>query len=203
MDEPASKPSSSLAGELATAVSKPVGLNADKLGVWLSAFFGCVVLVIVLEVPAWIPEWEPYIDGLVVCLVLASMVACVASFKAAASRIRERVKPPSRWLAQLLLAALMFAVWSFGAVIAAFAVGGGPLSATYIKQLHFEEIDTTIYLYDSSFLDPETTVYRRRSWLPVREQVMHLGRAPEAVHVVLRGNVLMINDRAVDLRNGN
>lgn len=95
----------------------------------------------------------------------------------------------------------MFTIWSFGVLITAFAIGGGPFGATYSKQFHFAELGATIYLYDSSFLDPETTVYVRRGWLPLREQVMHLGGAPGDVDVVLRGNLVMIDGRALDLRN--
>ena len=95
----------------------------------------------------------------------------------------------------------MLVVWSFGALVAVFAVGGSPFGARYEKQFHFAEVDTTVYLYDSSFLDPETSVYVRRGWLPLRERVMHLGKAPEHVDVVLRGNVVMVEDQTLDLQN--
>lgn len=174
--------------------------TSDRLGVWLSTFVGSLVLSLVLGAPRWIPEWQSYIDGLVVCLMLAATAASIASFNAARRRFGHRVAPKWRGLASLFVGGLMFAVWSFGVLITAFAIGGGPFEASYSKQLHFAELDATIYLYDSSFLDPETAVYVRRGWLPLREQVMRLGKAPGDVQVTLRGNVLMIDGRALALQ---
>ena len=173
--------------------------TSDRLGVWLSTFVGSSVLGLVLEAPRWIPEWQPYVDGLVVCLVTVSAALGIASFNATRRRFGQRVSPKWRPLAYFFLAGLVFATWSFAALITAFAVSGGPFGATYSKQFHFAEFDATIYLYDSSFLDPETTVYLRRGWLPLREQVMHLGKAPDDVEVTLRGNLLMLEGRALDL----
>jgi len=173
----------------------------DRLGVWLATFVGGIVLCVVLEVPRWIPEWEPYVDLLVVCLVTVSAAAGILSFNAARRRFGRRLSAKWRYLAYFFSALIMFAVWSFAALIAAFAAGGGLFAATYSQQFHFAELDTTIYLYNSSFLDPETTVYVRRGWLPLREQVMTLGKSPDSVRVTLNGNVVMIDHRALDLRN--
>lgn len=173
----------------------------DRLGVWLATVVGSVILGLVLEVPWWIPEWQGYVDGLVVGLILAAAVASIASFNAARHRVRQRVSPKWRWPAYLFLAGLLFTVWSLGALITAFAISGGPFGATYSKQFHFAEVETTVYLYDSTFLDPETTVYLRRGWLPLRERVMHLGRDPDEVQVILRGNSLKIGDQTLDVGN--
>lgn len=184
-------------GAEAAVSQQPAG---DRFAVWLATFVGSFVLGLALEAPQWIPGWQLFVDGLGVCLLVSATVAGIASFKAARRRIYNRVSSRWRWLVYPCLAAPMFAVWSFGALILAFAVSGGPFGATYSKQFHFAEVDATIYLYDSSFLDPATTVYLRRGWLPLREQVMILGEAPDDVEVVLRGNVLTVEDRAVDLR---
>jgi len=175
--------------------------TSDRLGVWLLAFVGSVVLGIVLGSPWWIPELQVFVDAVVFCLMLAAAVASIAAFNAARHRIRKRVSARWRWLAYFFLAVPMLVVLSFGALITVFAVAGGPFGATYNRQVHFAELDTTIYLYDSSFLDPETTVYRRRGWLPLRDRVMSLRKAPDAVDVVLRGNVVMIEGQALDLRD--
>lgn len=173
----------------------------DRLGVWLATFVGSVVLEIVLEAPRWIPEWQLYVDGLVVCLMLVAAVASVGTFNAARRRLRQRISPKWRWPVYVVLGAMLFTHWSFGAVVAAFAMSGGPFGASYSKQFHFAEFETTVYLYDSSFLDPETTVYLRRGWLPLRERVMHLGRAPDQVQVALRGSLLVIGDQTLDLED--
>jgi len=174
---------------------------SDRLGIWLLAFVGSVVLGVVLAAPWWIPEWQVIVDGIVLCLMLAAAVASIASFNAARRRISKRVSTKWRWLAYFFLAVPVVVVWSFGALLTVFAIAGGPFGATYSRQVHFAELETTIYLYDSSFLDPETTVYKRRGWLPLRERVMSLRKAPDAVDVVLRDNVLMVEDQAVDLGN--
>ena len=179
----------------------PLQSGPDRLGVWLATFAGSLVLGLVLESFRWIPEWQSYVDGLVVCLMLAAAVASIASFNAARHRVRQRISRKWRWPAYLFLGGLMFTIWSFGALLTAFAIGGGPFGATYSKQFHFAELGATIYLYNSSFLDPETTVYVRRGWLPLREQVMQFGKTPDDVGVVLRGDLVMIEGRALNLRN--
>lgn len=173
----------------------------NRLGRWFLVFVGSIVLGIVLETPSWIPEWQPYVDGLFVCLVAVSAVAGIATFNAARRRFGRRLSAKWRYLAYFFVAGLMLSVWSFTALLAAFAVSGGVFSPTYSQQFHFAELDTTIYLYNSSFLDPETTVYVRRGWLPLRAQVMTLGKAPGSVRVTLSGNVVMIDHRALDLRS--
>lgn len=175
-------------------------LRSDRLGVWLATCVGSVVLGITLATLRWIPEWQTYINGVVVCSLVASAVASIASFRAARRRYGPRISPKWRVLAYLFVGGLVLALWSFSALIAALAVSGGPFGATYSKQFHFAELGATVYLYDSTFLDPETTVYLRRGWLPLREQVMHLGKSPEEVEVVLRGSELMVDDRPLELR---
>lgn len=185
-------------------VAEAAGLHqpsTDRLRVWLATFVSSAALLLVLDSLEWIPEWQVYVDGLVACLALAAAVASIASFNAARHRIRKRVSEKWRWFAYICLVLPMLVVWSFGGLVAVFAIGGSPFGTTYEKQFHFAEVDTTVYLYDSSFLDPETSVFVRRGWLPLREQVMHLGTAPEHVDVVLRGKVLMINGRALELKN--
>lgn len=175
--------------------------SPDRLGIWLSVLVGSFVLGLALEVPWWIPEWQGYVDALVVGLTLVALAASVATFNAARKRVRRSVPPRWRWPAYAFLTGATFAVWSLGALIAVLSISGGPFGASYDKQFHFAEFEATVYLYDSSFIDPETTVYVRRGWLPWRGRVLHLGRHPDDVDVVLRGDVVMIGDQALDLKN--
>jgi hypothetical protein len=166
----------------------------------LWTFVGALFLSFVLATPQWIPEWDTFMQGAVVCLLVTSAVAGAASF-VAARRHCAKLPPVWRWLVYFGCTATMLAVWGFAALAVASELGNGVFASTYKRQLHFAEAGITIYLYDSSFLHPETIVYQRRGWLPVRRELMQLRRRPEQVEVELRGQRLVIGDRTVDLRD--
>lgn len=176
---------------------------AARAGVWLSLFVGAFVLAIAVGSPLWIPEWEPFVELVIGALVLVAAWAGVALLRAVHRYVRQNVAAKWRLLVNVFGALVVFGVWAIAALLASvMLMDGFPFGATYYKQFEFPEHHTTLYLYDSSFLDPETTVFLRQGALPLRTKALVLGASPSHVDVVQHGALLMVNGRELDLVTG-
>lgn len=176
---------------------------AARVRVRLSVLVGALVLALAVGAPLWVPEWEPFVEVVIGGLVLLAGWAAIGLFVALRRSVRTSESRALRLLAVVFGALVLFGTWAFAALIASVSmVDGFPFGATYERQLEFPEYGTTVYLYDSSFLDRCTTVFVRQGLLPVRKEVLSLGVAPESLDIVQHGSLLMINDRELDLVTG-
>ncbi len=67
------------------------------------------------------------------------------------------------------------AVFLFSTFLCLMGLHGFLFEPRYVKQAEFAAFDTTIYVYDSSFLDPEASFTVRRGWLPFMEEIGNFG----------------------------
>ncbi|HEX2736492.1 MAG TPA: hypothetical protein VHM70_33045 [Polyangiaceae bacterium] len=173
-------------------------ISAAKL---LAVLAACVIAALGLAAAQWIPEWQRVSDVVATSLVLAMGGIGVVLFNRFRRRASGHQAPGWRLTVNVLVALVGLSAWSFAAVLVLFMSAGFPFGATYHSQLPFPEYHTTLYLYDSSFLDPSTTVFVRQGWLPLRRELASLGVAPRNVEVVLHGSTLLINGEEFDLAN--
>jgi hypothetical protein len=170
-----------------------------RAGLWLALFGGSLAAGIALAAAPWIPEWTAFVDAVLVLLVFVAAAAGVALFLGVRHSVRQRVPAKWRLPVNLLSAALVFGAWGFLVLVAGVAASDFPFGPRYARQFKFPEYDSTVYLYDSSFLDPSTTVFVRQGWLPLRTRVVTLNGNPKDVDVVQHGSLLMLNEQQLDL----
>lgn len=132
----------------------------------------------------WIPEWFGFQAGLCLLGWTGALVAGIFLVRGAWLQSKGRMETTFRWVVTIASALVMAGIILFGALISALNTYGGIFPSSLRATYDFPENNATVYLYDSGFLDPETTVKLRSGFLPVMRRVAvvryYLERGEEA-----------------------
>lgn len=141
----------------------------------LITFFIFLAAAITTAIVPFIPEWEIFQNLTCYLSLTGGLAACIWLIRGVWMQAKEIMKPSFRTILTLSSGFVGAAVWLTSSFVCLVAMHGFLFSPNYLKQAEFPEYNTTIYVYDNSFLDPEALIYVRQGWLPLMHQVGNFG----------------------------
>lgn len=151
-----------------------------------------VFLILVAQV---IPSWE-IVAIVIVCLlyIIALIFDGFILNRTWRYLIKKQTKTTSAVLTSLL--GLLITSWLFYTfMIFILFIGGGPFPGKLEKEINYPKYGKTIYIYNSSFLDPETTIKMREGWLPIMKDKKHLnGWESSRIEIEQKDNIVELKN---------
>jgi hypothetical protein len=155
--------------------SVPSCMNATRLVLPILAFLVALGIAIVATILPFIPEWSSF-QVITVCLALAAGLA-TGIWLLREVWLQAGTRLTSGFKVVLFLSVGFLATVGYGVagLFSIFMLHGGLFAPIYVRQFDFPAYQTTIYVYDSSFLDPEVSITVRRGKLPLMDDVGTFG----------------------------
>lgn len=149
-------------------------------------------LIVVAQV---IPSWK-IVGGAIVCLLysIALLFDGLILNRAWWYLIKKQTKTTSIALTSLL--GLIITGWLFCTfMIFMLVFEGGPFPGKLEREINYPKYGKTVYIYNSSFLDPETTIKMREGWLPIMKDKKHLnGWESSRIEIEQKDNIVELKN---------
>ncbi len=150
-------------------------MPATRIALPLIVFVAAIGIALAASLLPFIPTWHTF-------QVVTTMFALAAGLAAAVWLIRgvwlqtgERLTQGFRLVLAMAASFLIGASLLFVCFLSLVGLNGFLFPPIYSHQVDFPAYETTIYVFDTSFLDPSTSFSYRKGWLPFLHEIGNFG----------------------------
>lgn len=137
----------------------------------ISFFLLFIAIPLTTAALPFIPEWLTFQEITVYASLLTALALGVLMVRGIWLQTKERLQTGFRWVLTVAVGFLGFGILFVAAFLCEIGLHGLFESTTADHQIEFPAYATTVYVYDSSWLDPAMTLKMRRGKLPFTEEM--------------------------------
>jgi hypothetical protein len=134
-------------------------------------FVLCIAISLTTASLPFIPEWLRFQEMTVYASLLTALALGVLMVRGIWLQTKERLKTGFRWVLTIAIGFLSLGMLFMTAFLSEISIHGLFESTSADHQIDFPAYATTVYVYDSSWLDPAMTLKMRRGKLPFTEEM--------------------------------
>jgi hypothetical protein len=178
-------------------------MTTTRILIPIGAFLLASAIVLLATFLPWIPEWELFQIITAAMGILGAAVAAGLLLRGIWLQTRTRMQQGSRVVLVLMTGFVTFGALLFSSAMTTFILNRGFFEPILKQKFEFPEYSTTVYVYDSSFFDPETTFKLRHGSLPFAFEAGRFpGYDPDHLTVEQEGEYAVYGDFKVFLPTG-
>ncbi len=141
----------------------------------ITAFLGAIALAVTFAILPFIPSWNTFQEITAFMAMLGSVASAIWLARGVWKQTSERMQQAPRIILTVASSCVMAGMLFFAAIVCVFSLSGGLFEARFTQQFDYPEYNTTIYVYDNSFLDPEAKFTYQDGWLPFEKEIGSFG----------------------------
>ena len=149
---------------------------------------------VLVLIPQAIPSWEMGIIIFVSALYGVNLV--IAGFILHRTQKKLSIKQTTKksWLLTIGLGLIITGWLFYSFLCCSMGFGQGLFGGALEKEIHYPAYGKTLYIYNSSWLDPETTIKMREGWLPIMKDKKHWYCAPNNIKIEKKGDYIQLKE---------